>query len=42
MDLIPTPSTTASYSTDGSFTLTPGTVLAAGPGTGDGFPAVTV
>ena len=33
MDLIPTPSTTASYSTDGSFTLTPGTVLAAGPGT---------
>jgi hexosaminidase len=33
MDLIPAPSTTATYSTDGSFTLSPGTALAAGPGT---------
>jgi hexosaminidase len=33
MDLIPTPSHTATYSADGSFLLEPGTVLAAGPGT---------
>lgn len=33
MDLIPTPSHTTTYSADASFTLGPGTVLAAGPGT---------